>query len=363
MSFFLRGFPLALIMFTTYIAFTVFKHKSNCVFTAIPDLIRLVHGNVCSIQRLIREFREYWRRKSEGLSLTSDVPVTETPPPEEGNDGGHHYTMSKRQLDVKIRELAVYEKRDTFHRPCWYINDKALETYGISGSLSVPTEWQWLTRDGRYKKNTAKESGGETPVRSQSTVPKTPTSGSRSIKQFAVAGVTPVMATPPPAQTKAVSMPVDGDTPSGKPRSVTPTVLALLQQATPKSAREGSEANRVAASGDNTPQRNKPKQEKLPRTLNNFLVKAGPTQPPPAGNDDDCVIISETKGTSPATASNHSVKPSQSTEKTSSSFRSLMVHLGPKVVSPPSVKPTVPPSVQAAAKESNPAVVEVMEID
>ena len=33
---------------------------------AIPYLIRLVHGNPWSINKLLTEFREYWRRKESG---------------------------------------------------------------------------------------------------------------------------------------------------------------------------------------------------------------------------------------------------------------------------------------------------------
>ena len=41
---------------------------------ALPHLARLVHGNVCSIQKVIKEFREYWCRHS---AADSDASMTE----------------------------------------------------------------------------------------------------------------------------------------------------------------------------------------------------------------------------------------------------------------------------------------------
>ena len=52
------------------------------MFAALPHLARLVHGNVCSIQKLVKEFREYWSRhtadgEASMTDKTGDMSVTD----------------------------------------------------------------------------------------------------------------------------------------------------------------------------------------------------------------------------------------------------------------------------------------------
>ena len=52
-------------------------------FPALPHLIRLVHGNILSINKLVLEFREYWHQKTHGTTPevldneSNDVKVSE----------------------------------------------------------------------------------------------------------------------------------------------------------------------------------------------------------------------------------------------------------------------------------------------
>ena len=52
--------------------------------------------------------------------------------------------VSKRKVEAKIREIAVYELRlQCYKYKLWYVNDKVLEKLELS--LPVPTEWNWIT--------------------------------------------------------------------------------------------------------------------------------------------------------------------------------------------------------------------------
>ena len=105
-----------------------------CLFTALADLVRLVHGNESSIKKLIREFCEFWRGK---------MLPNETGAP---NDGEKQHLLSKRQLEAKIRQIAVYESRPEYpRRKLWYINTDTLNKLELS-SLPVPTQWNWITK-------------------------------------------------------------------------------------------------------------------------------------------------------------------------------------------------------------------------
>jgi hypothetical protein len=102
--------------------------------TALADLVRLVHGNESSIKKLIREFCEFWRCKLQ---------------PQDGSapaDGEKQRLLSKRQLEAKIRQIAVYESRPEYpRRRLWYINAETLDKLELA-SLPVPTQWKWLTK-------------------------------------------------------------------------------------------------------------------------------------------------------------------------------------------------------------------------
>ena len=198
---------------------------------AIPELIRLVHGNSFSIQKLVKEFREYWHRKSLGeligengdetetpISSVPGTPGSNTPVPMEtgacdtpdrpkssspkaesgGTPNEKNYTVSKRQLDAKIREIAAYEKREGYKRICWYVSSQLLEKHGLT-DLPVPTQWKWITRVEKPKKTKPElSSAGQTPNGRNTPPPSvgrhTPTAS--SIKQFTVPNLSPLLFTP-----------------------------------------------------------------------------------------------------------------------------------------------------------------------
>ena len=204
---------------------------------AIPDLIRLVHGNVYGIHKVVKEFCEYWHRKTLGAKSSSSIDDDtaldnasskltggELPETVESDITGSQFSateadtcgdstkdqagsgellhstkaknklvMSKRQLFAMIRVLAVYEKRPhIYKRYCWYVREEELQRYDLL-ELPVPTTWEWLTR---FKvKNPLKPSSNGGDVTSSENGQPTPTKRtsvpSHNIKQFAVAGYTP----------------------------------------------------------------------------------------------------------------------------------------------------------------------------
>ena len=158
--------------------------------------MRLVHGNNASIQKLIKEFREFWRIKSLGPDdeNTEDSPPAQTearepmeidqkspdlnnPSTSETPNKGS-VLFSKRQLDMKIKSIAVYEKRDSYKKSCWYVNQTVLEEHKLT-DLAVPCEWQWITRPNVPKLEGTPKSGRKTPTQGG-----TPTRA--NIQQFTV---------------------------------------------------------------------------------------------------------------------------------------------------------------------------------
>jgi len=146
----------------------------------LPDLARLVHGNWRSIQKLVREFCEFWRSKNHPDTPAGDVASDENAP---------EVKVSKRKCEAKIREIAVYEFRPQFHKhKLWYVNDKTLEKLKLS--LPVPTEWKWITLASAKsgEENDAAGAGKQSVSVSSVPLSATPTNG--TIKSF-MSSVTP----------------------------------------------------------------------------------------------------------------------------------------------------------------------------
>lgn len=132
---------------------------------AMPDLIRLVHGNTSGIKRLIREFRVFWFKKesanssdepstpkgkldksmqeTDGEVSFADEPLQESVADGDGKkdeessvkekrDEGAKCSISKRQLDIKINAIAVREKRQAL-KTCWYVHDAILKEFDLEG--------------------------------------------------------------------------------------------------------------------------------------------------------------------------------------------------------------------------------------
>ncbi len=139
-------------------------------FTAMPDLVRLLHGNSAGMRNLTKEFREFWRLKTAAPEEAEDTrahpdgaepaaaengetpmevdPQQQTPDRKKTNlsetTPTNGVNISKRQMERKIKSIAVYEKREPNKKACWYVNQPVLEQYGLT-ELPVPCEWEWIT--------------------------------------------------------------------------------------------------------------------------------------------------------------------------------------------------------------------------
>lgn len=149
--------------------------------SAIPDLIRLVHGNPVGIKNLIKEFRMFWKKKTNpatddvasttldsstlDISMevdlkpdnTSDMPksavmdttkvvsMSDTPTAlnESKSDAPEEFAISKRQLEIKIPSIAVREKRSDHKKVCWYVKDEILVQYGMV-DIKLPNAWDYV---------------------------------------------------------------------------------------------------------------------------------------------------------------------------------------------------------------------------
>lgn len=144
-------------------------NKLILYFTAMPDLIRLVHGNLAGIKKLIKEFRTFWKQKVSGETNppepsetkmevdTTEVKDGETPidkpvamDTSEVSEDADHHCISKRQMELKISAIAVREKRPTYKKVCWYVHDKVLEQFGFT-DLPIPSTWEFVSQPSKPK--------------------------------------------------------------------------------------------------------------------------------------------------------------------------------------------------------------------
>ncbi|KAK3097073.1 hypothetical protein FSP39_006117 [Pinctada imbricata] len=177
---------------------------------AMPDLIRLVHGNLAGIKKLIKEFRMFWKMKTckdkgeleisadvsmeeEGsktevmdISAKTDVEMMEQEKTEKNNS---NFTISKRQLEIKINAIAIREKREPFKKICWYVHDAVMKQYNMP-ELPVPSTWEFVSQPAKTPNKPKVEeqpnSGRKTPTVSITQFAK-PMSPSARQAQFAAA--------------------------------------------------------------------------------------------------------------------------------------------------------------------------------
>ncbi|XP_049321812.1 chromatin assembly factor 1 subunit A [Astyanax mexicanus] len=121
-------------------------------------LLPLLHGNVNSSKVIISEFQEFCRQQMASPS-GSPQNVDNIPP----------------RIHVKrlMKENAVYEKRSTYRRCCWYVHAEVLARFGQE-ALSVPCKWSYLTSGAHVTRD---EPTGQLPG-SQNTSPSAPQSSS-----------------------------------------------------------------------------------------------------------------------------------------------------------------------------------------
>lgn len=120
---------------------------------AIPDLIRLVHGNPIGIKNLIKEFRMFWKLKANpdaaesNIDVSMEVEMSSTDAPKSLNESrteaNEQFQISKRQLELKIPAIAVREKRPDHKKVCWYVREEVLKQYNIA-DITLPNSWEYV---------------------------------------------------------------------------------------------------------------------------------------------------------------------------------------------------------------------------
>ncbi|KAK2835761.1 hypothetical protein Q5P01_016245 [Channa striata] len=151
----------------------------------LGQLLPLLHGNLNSSKVIISEFQEFCRQHSSVSSSSS--PELSSPRSTAEN------IPTRIQLKRLIKNNAVYEKRSTYRRCCWYVHTEVLIRFGQE-TLPVPCQWTYLTtgarEDSREEPQATTGSQGNSPTTPQtsSTPPsssnKRKSTGSMSITKF-----------------------------------------------------------------------------------------------------------------------------------------------------------------------------------
>lgn len=153
----------------------------------LGQLLPLLHGNFNSCKVIINEFQEFCRQQSSSSSSSS--PPVELSSPRNSADN----IPTRMLLRRLIKNNAVYEKRSTYRRVCWYVHTEVLARFSQQ-SLPVPCQWTYLTtgarEDSREEPHAATGSHGNSPTTPQnsSATPsgssKRKSTGSMSITKF-----------------------------------------------------------------------------------------------------------------------------------------------------------------------------------
>lgn len=97
---------------------------------AVPDLIRLVHGNQSSCKFLIQEFQAFQARKNE-------------------KENPNRKPFSDQSIQNKIKELAqkvvCEQPGPMYNKKCWMVNQKKLREYNLT-ALSLPNTWTYTLK-------------------------------------------------------------------------------------------------------------------------------------------------------------------------------------------------------------------------
>ncbi|XP_060890837.1 chromatin assembly factor 1 subunit A [Labrus mixtus] len=162
------------------------SQKSEREAQLLARLLPLLHGNLNSSKMIISEFQEFCRQQASSSTSSSPPALSSPPSPAE---------RVPTRIHVKriIKSNAVYEKRSTYRRCCWYVHTEVLSRFGLE-ALPVPCQWTYLTpgarEESREEPQAATGSQGNSPTTPQtsSTTPsssnKRKSTGSMSITKF-----------------------------------------------------------------------------------------------------------------------------------------------------------------------------------
>lgn len=108
---------------------TVGAKKTQVPEKVIPDLIRLVHGNINSRMFLVKEFMTHWQKNKIG-----DI------------------KLPKVSVVHKINEIADWlacpEEGPLHLRSCWYVKEEVRKKYNCL-EITLPNRWEYALRPNR----------------------------------------------------------------------------------------------------------------------------------------------------------------------------------------------------------------------
>ena len=139
---------------------------------ALPDLIRLVHGNINSKMFLAKEFLAFWSKKTEGETKVEEDGS--------GTPSGKVGLVSKKKVVDKIQEVAEYKKPGEGGSKCWLVKEEILTVHGVTGAQA----WDY-TLDQPNKNSHTEETTGSRPESPACRTPGTPTAPANLITKFA----------------------------------------------------------------------------------------------------------------------------------------------------------------------------------
>ncbi|KAJ7992999.1 hypothetical protein DPEC_G00267900 [Dallia pectoralis] len=148
----------------------------------LSQLLPLLHGNVNSSKGIITEFQQFCRQQS----------TMRTSSPQSSGEN----IPTRIRLKRLIKGNAVYEKRSTYRRCCWYVHAEVLARLSKE-ALPVPCQWNYLTSGAhvpREEAPVATGSQGNSPTTPQpSTTPSSKTSSSNKRKSAGSMSITKFM--------------------------------------------------------------------------------------------------------------------------------------------------------------------------
>ncbi|XP_047003340.1 chromatin assembly factor 1 subunit A-like [Schistocerca americana] len=108
--------------------------------SAVPALIKLIHGNTNGIIFLVKEFIAYYKKvgseTNSSEQKTSEKKETETALP-----------ISKNSTSKKIRELASWttctDEGPLFGRNCWYVPPETRAAHGLPDLMAGNKQWEY----------------------------------------------------------------------------------------------------------------------------------------------------------------------------------------------------------------------------
>jgi chromatin assembly factor 1 subunit A len=187
-------------------------------FPAIPNLIRLIHGNTKSQRFLAKEFVAYWqalknpdceKKEREDKEATTESPFN-----------SKWGLVSIANAGRKIKELASWrpcpDEGLLQSKLCWYVPLEVRQAYGLN-DLTLPNQWHYtLAIKKKAKKEEPKEEAEAVP---KPATPKTTPSGSlitkftkkmsdeERKKQIKRKSATPIVTSTPKAKPKLPDSP------------------------------------------------------------------------------------------------------------------------------------------------------------